>query len=75
VWWLLWVVLAGVVAAALLIAYLVDRRTGAAGQGMTDRDRRAADGVVRGHQTRADSYPGTTGAHLGAGIGDFSAGG
>lgn len=62
-WWLLWVVV--VVAAALLIAYLVDRRTGrrgAAGRGMSDRDRKAAERIVRGYETRADSfgYPGNS---------------
>jgi hypothetical protein len=55
VWWLLWVVV--VVAAALLSAYLVDRRRRvAAGPGMSDRDRQAAERIVRGYETRSDSF-------------------
>jgi len=52
-WWLLWVVV--VVAAALLTAYLVDRR-GRAGTGMTDRDRHEADRIMRGHENRAEPW-------------------
>ena len=46
-WWLLWVAVLGVVATALLIAYLVDRR---GPNGMTDRDR-GKYRSVGGHET------------------------
>lgn len=48
----LWAVVIGVVAVALLIAYLVDRR-GAAGAGMTGRDRDEAGRALRAQQDRA----------------------
>jgi hypothetical protein len=51
----MWVAGIGVVAAALLIAYLVDRR-GSAGIGMTDRDRNIADSIARGHENRAEPW-------------------
>jgi hypothetical protein len=49
-WWLLWVAVLGVVATALLIAYLVDRR---GPTGMTDRDR-GQYRSVGGHETGAE---------------------
>jgi len=49
-WWLLWVAVVGVVATALLIAYLVDRR---GPNGMTDRDR-GKYRSVGGHETGAE---------------------
>ena len=49
-WWLLWVAVLGVVATALLIAYLVDRR---GPTGMTDRDR-GKYRSVGGHETGAE---------------------
>jgi len=49
-WWLLWVAVLGVVATALLIAYLVDRR---GPNGMTDRDR-GKYRSVGGHETGAE---------------------
>ena len=48
-WWL-WVAVGGVVATALLIAYLVDRR---GPTGMTDRDR-GRYRSVGGHETGAE---------------------
>jgi hypothetical protein len=59
-WWLLWVSVIGVVAAVLLIVYLVDRRAGT-GAGMADRDRNDADRIARGYQARAEPW-----VHLGA---------
>ena len=53
--WLMWVAVIGVVAAVLLIAYLVDRR-GSAGIGMTDGDRNNADRIARGHENRAEPW-------------------
>lgn len=47
----LWAIVVGVVATALLIAYLVDRRGG--GIGMTDRDRHQADRALREQENRA----------------------
>ena len=47
-WWPLWVAVVGVVATALLIAYLVDRR---GSNGMTHRDRGPLDRSMRGHET------------------------
>ena len=50
-WWSPWVTVVGVVAAVLLIAYLVDRRgTGS----MTDRDRNDADRIFFRGSTRAE---------------------
>jgi hypothetical protein len=48
----LWAVVVGVVATALLIAYLVDRR-GGAGTGMTERDRHEAGRALRDQRDRA----------------------
>ena len=49
-WWLLWVAVLGVVATALLIAYLVDRR---GPTGTTDQDR-GQYRSVGGHETGAE---------------------
>jgi hypothetical protein len=55
----LWAVIVGVLATALLIAFLVDRR-GGTGTGMTDRDRNEADRSLRDQENRAMPWSGDT---------------
>lgn len=55
----LWMVIFGVVVAALLIAFLVDRR-GGTGTGMTNRHRNEASRALRDQGNRAMPWNGDT---------------